>query len=57
MKRENWRKARNTIQYRRFVSQIKIKRTGQDNHVADGANKSVFGIEVGDLQIHVELKI
>ena len=55
MKRENLRKARNTIQYRRIP--VENKRTGQDNHVADGANKSVFGIEVGDLQIHVESKI
>ena len=31
------------------------KRTGRDNQVAGGENKSVVRLEVGD--IHVELKI
>lgn len=39
------------------VIPVENKRTGRDNQVAGGANNSVFGIEVGDIQGHVELKI
>ena len=39
------------------VIPVENKRTGRDDQVASAANKSVFGIEVGDIQRHVELKI